>query len=38
MTDETKQTVQNPMKRVHIEKMTLNIGVGKDESMLKKGL
>ena len=38
MTDETKQNVQNPMKRVHIEKMTLNIGVGKDESMLKKGL
>ncbi|PIN76409.1 50S ribosomal protein L5 [Candidatus Woesearchaeota archaeon CG10_big_fil_rev_8_21_14_0_10_36_11] len=38
MADKTTQNVQNPMKRVHIEKMTLNIGVGKDESMLKKGL
>src|SRR3989338_1410523 len=31
-------TNQNPMKKISISKLTLNIGAGKDEEMLKKGL
>ena len=31
-------TNQNPMKKISIAKLTLNIGAGKDEEMLKKGL
>ena len=31
-------TNQNPMKKISIAKLTLNIGAGKDEGMLKKGL
>lgn len=29
--------MSNPMQQVRIEKVTLNIGAGKDENMLKKG-
>jgi len=29
---------ENPMRKVKIEKITLNIGSGKDENMLKKGI
>ena len=35
MSDKIKS---NPMKEIKIEKITLNIGVGKNEDMLKKGL
>ena len=28
----------NPMKAIYIEKVTLNIGAGKNEDLLKKGL
>jgi large subunit ribosomal protein L5 len=33
-----EKSSQNPMKQIRIEKLTLNIGVGKNEDMLKKGL
>jgi large subunit ribosomal protein L5 len=33
-----KMTETNPMKNIRISKLTLNIGVGKNEDMLKKGL
>ncbi len=29
---------QNPMREIRIEKVTLNIGVGKDEDLLKRGI
>jgi large subunit ribosomal protein L5 len=35
MTEEVKS---NPMKEIKVDKVTLNIGVGKNEDMLKKGL
>ena len=28
----------NPMRKIRIEKITLNIGAGKDEDILKRGL
>ncbi len=33
-----KSTVQNPMKKIQIAKITMNIGVGKSDEQLKKGL
>lgn len=33
-----KTSSLNPMKRIKIAKVTLNLGVGKDEELLKKGL
>lgn len=29
---------QNPMKRIRVEKVTLNVGAGKDEEKLKRGV
>ena len=34
----TKETKQNKMKNLHIAKITLNVGAGKSEDLLKKGL
>lgn len=34
----TMTTPSNPMQTISIEKVTLNMGVGKDESLLKRGL
>jgi len=36
MTEET--STQNPMQKVKIEKVTLNIGAGKDQNVLEKGV
>lgn len=33
-----KKTAEQPMRRIKISKITLNMGVGKDEDKLKKGL
>src|SRR3989344_6134835 len=33
-----KQTQTNPMREIRVVKLTLNIGAGKNEDMLKKGL
>lgn len=35
---QTTETVMHPMKRVSIEKLTLNIGAGKDTTLLNKGV
>ncbi|MBU0457108.1 MAG: 50S ribosomal protein L5 [Nanoarchaeota archaeon] len=34
----TEKNKTNPMKEIKIEKITLNLGVGKSEDLLKKGL
>lgn len=34
----TKKTEQNSMKEITVSKVTLNVGAGKNEDMLKKGL
>lgn len=33
-----KMTAENPMREIRIAKVTLNIGAGKNEDMLKKGI
>lgn len=33
-----KQVLVHPMRRISVEKVTLNIGAGKNEELLKKGL
>src|SRR3989344_5352105 len=33
-----KQTQTNPMREIRLVKLTLNIGAGKNEDLLKKGL
>lgn len=34
-----QQTIQeHPMKRIYVEKLTLNVGAGKDQQMLEKGV
>jgi len=35
---ENNSKVENPMRKIKITKITLNIGAGKDEAVLKKGL
>ena len=35
MSEENKK---NPMKQIKISKLTLNVGAGKNEDLLKKGL
>ncbi len=35
---ETKQNTSNPMREIRVTKITLNVGAGKNEEMLKKGL
>jgi large subunit ribosomal protein L5 len=34
----TQQTTINPMKQIRVEKVTLNIGAGKDTQLLNKGV
>ena len=34
----TKENKTNPMREIRIEKITLNVGIGKSEDMLKKAL
>jgi len=29
---------ENPLRKIRIEKITLNVGVGKDEETMKRGL
>ncbi len=38
MTDQKKSKENNPMRKIRIEKLTLNIGAGKDQSKLEKGM
>ena len=33
-----KKAIENPMKKIHIAKVTLNVGSGKSEDLLKRGL
>ncbi|MBI2665585.1 50S ribosomal protein L5 [Candidatus Woesearchaeota archaeon] len=33
-----KKSLDNPMKKIRITKLTLNVGAGKNEELLKKGL
>ena len=33
-----KDKNQNPLRKIRIEKITLNVGAGKNEDLLKKGL
>ncbi len=35
---QTTETVSHPMKRISVEKLTLNIGAGKDTTLLNKGV
>nr|AJS12359.1 50S ribosomal protein L5P [uncultured archaeon] len=38
MTQATQQLATHPMRRVRVEKLTLNIGAGKDAQLLNKGV
>jgi len=38
MTQEQQTIAIHPMKRIIIEKVTLNIGAGKDTALLNKGI
>lgn len=38
MSEEQPQLKENPMKQIKITKVTLNVGAGKSEDMMKKGM